>query len=297
MYTYKNGNATVTIEKDGTRIIEFEDELNLEYPLNIDIRVSTQCSFGQKADGSPGLCTFCHESAKVNGQECDFENLKLILEGLPKGIELAIGCNLYTDGLHEFLKWCKEQDYICNLTVNQGHINRDLNKLKEGIHLGLIKGLGISYRNRFKFNIPEDLLNYENMVLHVIAGIDSIEDIMTLADKGVKKILILGEKNFGFNEGKVDLQTYKHKHWRWYLRKLFDLFDVVSFDNLALEQLNPSRFLQEEDYTTFYQGEHSLYINAVDKYFSPSSRSNTKVSTDSCTVVEFFKNIVENKMN
>ena len=297
MYTYKNGNATVTIEKDGTRIIEFEDELNLEYPLNIDIRVSTQCSFGQKADGSPGLCTFCHESAKVNGQECDFENLKLILEGLPKGIELAIGCNLYTDGLHEFLKWCKEQDYICNLTVNQGHINRDLNKLKEGIHLGLIKGLGISYRNRFKFNIPEDLLNYENMVLHVIAGIDSIEDIMTLADKGVKKILILGEKNFGFNEGKVDLQTYKHKHWRWYLRKLFDLFDVVSFDNLALEQLNPSRFLQEEDYNTFYQGEHSLYINAVEKYFSPSSRSNTKVSTDSCTVVEFFKNIVENKMN
>ena len=53
MYTYKNGNATVTIEKDGTRIIEFVDELNLEYPLNIDIRVSTQCSFGQKADGSP----------------------------------------------------------------------------------------------------------------------------------------------------------------------------------------------------------------------------------------------------
>ena len=43
---YKNGNASVEILENGTRIVEYEDSLNLDYPLNIDIRVSTQCSFG-----------------------------------------------------------------------------------------------------------------------------------------------------------------------------------------------------------------------------------------------------------
>lgn len=295
MYKYKNGNATISIESDGTRVIEFEDTLKLEYPLNIDIRVATKCSFGQKPDGSPGLCSFCHESAKVNGDEGDFERLKDILATLPSGIELAIGCNQYTDNLHSFLEWCLKYGFICNLTVNQGHIPRDKDKLKFGIENGLIKGLGVSYRSRFNFNVPDFILNYNNTVIHVIAGIDTIDEVMELAEKGVRKILILGEKDFGFNKGKVDLNTTKHKHWRWYLGKLLDKFEVVSFDNLALEQLKPERFLSSENYELFNQGEHSLYINAVEGYFSPSSRSNTKVSVYECTIREFFKDLEDGK--
>lgn len=62
---YKNGNALISIFDDGTRYIEFENSLNLDYPLNIDIRVSTQCSFGQKPDGSPGFCTFVTNQLKL----------------------------------------------------------------------------------------------------------------------------------------------------------------------------------------------------------------------------------------
>ena len=295
LHKYRNGNADVEIYDDGTRVIEFEDDLQLEFPLNIDIRVSNQCSFGQKADGLPGFCTFCHEMAKVNGKECDYEQLLSKLEGLPKGIELAVGSNTFTDGLFNFLKSCYKRGYICNVTVNQGHLKRDFKKITEAIQLGYIKGLGLSYRSSLKWEVPEEILNYENTVLHVIAGIDSIEDVLSLAEKGVKKILILGEKDFGYNRGKVDLSSEKHKHWVWYLMRVLKAFDVVSFDNLALEQVKPERFLSKEDYKLFNQGEHSMYIEAVGEYFSSSSRSFENIGWDAVSLKDYFKMLEEER--
>ena len=292
MYTYKNGNALISIENDGTRIIEFEDELKLDYPLNVDIRVSTQCSFGQKPDGSPGVCTFCHESAKVNGIECDYETLKSKLKGLPQGIELAIGCNNLSVNLKNFIVWCSFlNNYICNVTVNQGHIKKYWSDLQVFIDKSYIKGLGVSYRSSLKWNIPQGVLDYENTVFHVITGIDDIEDVKGLASKGVKKILILGEKDFGYNLGKVNLESKSHKKWFWHLRSLFDLFEVISFDNLALEQLKPQRYLSKEHFDTFNQGEHSMYINAVEGYFAPNSRSNEKMSWDNMSLKDYFKTL------
>lgn len=182
---YENGNALVSIWEDGTRIIEFEGDLQLAYPLNIDIRVSSKCPFGQKEDGSPSLCSFCHESAKVNGVECDYNKLKEKLAGLPKGIELAIGCNILSEGLIDFIEWCarEENDYIVNLTVNQGNIRQYSKKLLEMADNNLIKGLGVSYRQSLKWNVPEEIVNYKNTVFHVIAGIDEIEDILDLDNR------------------------------------------------------------------------------------------------------------------
>lgn len=110
-------------------------------------------------------------------------------------------------------------------------------------------------------------------------------------ERGVKKVLVLGEKNFGFNEGKVDLTTQSHKEWYWNVRKLFDTFNVVSFDNLALEQLNIKRFFPADKYEEFNQGEHSFYINAVDGYFAPSSRSSDKTDWNETTIQNYFKQL------
>lgn len=291
---YKNGNADVTILEDGTRIITFEDEMKLVRPLNIDIRVTNKCSFGFNPKTGTAFCSFCHESARVDGEECDYEKLKGRLDGEITGMELAIGGNQITDGLIDFLSWAKERGAICNLTVNMGHLNRDKTKLEMLINEGLVKGLGVSYRD-INWNVPEVILNYPNTVFHVIAGIDSIETVIGLHEKGVKKILILGEKNFGFNEGNVDLCSRNHKEWRWFVRKTFDIFDVVSFDNLALEQLNVKRFFPDNAWEVFYQGEHSFYINAVDGYFAPSSRSNQKTNWNETNMIEYFKKIQNDK--
>lgn len=297
MYSYKNGNALISIYEDGTRIVEFDNILKLEYPLNIDIRVSTQCSFGQKPDGLPGFCNFCHESAKVNGKECNYNTLLEKIKTLPEGIELAIGCNNFTENLLKFLEKTDSMGFINNLTVNQGHINRDKNLIKYSIDNSLVKGLGISYRENLKWEVPQFILDYNNTVFHVIAGIDNIKNICKLSDKGVKKVLILGEKDFGYNKDKVNLDSVKHKHWKWYLLDVIKAFDVVSFDNLALEQVKPQRYLSEEDFLTFNQGEHSMYINAVEGYYSPSSRSNIKMYWDNINLKDFFiykENIIDN---
>lgn len=287
--TYQNGNASIELREDGTRIIQFEDELQLDYPLNIDIRVQTQCSFGLNPTTGKSVCGFCHEAATTDGKECDYNKLEEILSDLPRGIELAIGSNNFTDDLYQFLIWCKLKGYVCNVTINQGHINRDMFLLRQAINYGYIKGLGVSYRKSLKWDIPQEIIDYDNTVFHVIAGIDSIEDVLKLKDRGVKKLLCLGEKDFGLNTGKVDLSSQSHREWYWWVRKLFDVFDVVSFDNLALEQLNIRRFLINEMWEEFNQGEHSFYINSVEGYFAPSSRSADKTEWNKMTIKDYFK--------
>lgn len=283
---YNNGNAVINIDDNGTRIIEFDNDLKLDFPLNLDIRVSTSCSFANN------ICkNFCHESAVVNGKDCDYELLKSKLCGLPQGIELAIGCNHFTQNLYDFLQWCYEQNYICNLTINQGHVKRDFDLIEKAIKNNFVKGLGISYRNKLKFDLPESILNYKNTVFHVISGIDTFNDILLLKDKSVKKLLILGEKDFGYNSNKVNLQSQNHKEWYWWIGKLFNEFEVVSFDNLALEQLNIKRFFNIDSWDIFNQGEESFYIDAVHQTFAPSSRSSNKVNWNNFTIQEYFKTL------
>jgi hypothetical protein len=287
---YKNGNADIIIKSDGTREIEYEDELNLEFPLNIDIRTNSKCSFGLNPKTGKAFCSFCHESASTNGSECDYDELKNKLIGLPKGIELAVGGNSITPNLMEFCKWATNQGYIVNLTVNQGHIATYQNKLDELIENRFIKGLGISYRRSLeKDNVPERFKKYEHTVLHVIAGIDDINDILN--NTSYRKVLVLGEKNFGLNFGKVDLNTRSHKEWLWWIHKMFGVFNVVSFDNLALQQLNIKRFFTDDNWEVFNQSEHSFYIDAVNKILAPSSRSSDKTKWDGITLKEYFKKL------
>lgn len=288
-FKYKNGNCEITIFENGTRIITTDDDfLKPNTPFNIDIRVSNSCSFGYNEKTNSSFCYFCHESAITNGKQCDYLKLKQILNNIPKGTELAIGSNDLTEELIDFIKWSHEKDFIVNLTINQGHLKRDLKAIQYLINNKFIKGLGVSYRESLKWDIPESILNYEHTIFHVICGIDDFNNVFNLKDFGVKKILILGEKDFGFNKHKVNLKSTKHEQWFWWVGKLFDMFDVVSFDNLSLEQLKLERFFTKQSWDLFNNEEHSMYINAVDEYFSPSSRSDIKKSFKDITLEKFF---------
>ena len=288
LHAWKNGNAFIEIFEDGTRIIEYPDSLKLDFPLNIDIRVSTQCAFGLNLKTNKSICSFCHESATTEGKEADYSVLKEKLKGLPPGVELAVGVNQFSPGLFDFLDFAKTNQWIVNITVNQGLVFRDTPYLKKCIQDKLVHGIGVSFRSGMKY-IPQFLLEYEHTVVHVIAGIDSIEEVQELSAQGVKKLLILGEKDFGFNQGKVDLKAFKHVQWYRQLPLLFSKFDVVSFDNLALEQLNVKRFVL--NWQEMYQGEHSFYINAVEGYFAPSSRSSLKTNWLDIQLKDYFKSI------
>ena len=292
---YKNGNALVELFDDGTRIIQFDGNLELDYPLNIDIRVNTSCSLGFNPKTGKSVCEYCHETASTNGKECNYEELKSKLIGLPRGIELAIGGNDITSGLDDFLEWCHVMGYVCNLTVNALHIKKYEVILKHYLNFGLINGLGISYRKDHPIDINEFFINHPNVVLHVIAGIDDVDDIVSLP---FKKILILGYKKFGRGADYYDIDVENNiLEWYWWVQKLIETKDVVSFDNLALEQLNIRRLLLPEKWNEFYQGEHSIYINAVEQYYAPSSRSSLIESWDIMNIQTYFKKNESNNKN
>lgn len=291
---YRNGNASVWLDlRDGTRIIEYPDNepLTLETPLNIDIRVSTQCPYGYNANTGKSTCAFCHESALVSGVECHYGVLQQVLMDakLPRGTEIALGVNQVTDDLIQFVKNLWKLGLVVNITINERYITEfGDTRLKEMIPY--VFGLGISYRSlQGCLSLPDWIADYPHTVIHVINGIDDFDDIKELGVK-YRKLLVLGEKDFGFNRGKVDLNTPSHKQWKANIMQLTKIFDIVSFDNLGLQQLEIRGKITDEEYKSFYQGEHSMYINAVEQYFAPSSRTRNNIKRfDETDLRSYFK--------
>ena len=111
LHSYRNGNADIQLHSDGTRIIEFPEKIRLEYPLNIDIRISSRCAFGLNPRTGKAICDFCHESATTDGADADFQYLEGILSDLPKGIELAVGVNHWTFQTIQF-PWEDHSEYL-----------------------------------------------------------------------------------------------------------------------------------------------------------------------------------------
>ena len=278
---YTNGNANIWLDlRDGTRIIEYPDNepLTLETPLNIDIRVSTQCPYGYNTVTQKSTCAFCHESALVDGQECHYGVLQQVLMDakLPRGTEIALGVNEVTEDLVQFVKNLYRLGLVVNITMNERYI---LQYGDTGLKqmLPYVFGLGISYRSlQGCLSLPDWIADYPHTVIHVINGIDNFDDVKELSVK-YHKLLVLGEKDFGFNRGKVNLNTEQHKQWKSNIMQLTKTFDIVSFDNLGLQQLEIRGKITDEEYKSFYQGEHSMYINAVEQYFAPSSRTRNGV--------------------
>nr|DAN95791.1 MAG TPA: hypothetical protein [Caudoviricetes sp.] len=292
---YRNGNAVVTLDlRDGTRIIEYPDNepLTLQTPLNIDIRVSTQCPYGYNTNTKKSTCAFCHESALVDGQECHYGFLQQVLMDakLPRGTEIALGVNEVTDNLVQFVKNLYRLGLVVNITMNERYI---LQYGDTGLKqmLPYVFGLGISYRSlQGCLSLPDWIADYPHTVIHVINGIDNFDDIKELSVK-YHKLLVLGEKDFGFNRGKVNLDTLEHKQWKSNIMQLTKIFDIVSFDNLGLQQLEIRGKITDEEYKSFYQGEHSMYINAVEQYFAPSSRTRNNIQRfDETDLRSYFQN-------
>lgn len=81
---YLNGNVTVTLFDNGTKIQEWDDNegAHPDYPNSMDIKITDYCDAG---------CKWCHEKSTINGKHADLEYLLEIIQDLPKGTELAIG--------------------------------------------------------------------------------------------------------------------------------------------------------------------------------------------------------------
>lgn len=286
LYQYKNGNTTVSIYEDGTKIRQFEGIPTIYHPESLDVKITNYCDLG---------CKFCHENSTVEGKHANIDKLKAVLVSLPAGVELALGGGnpLSHPEIITFLRWCKNKGLIANLTVNQGHLKEYYVLLNYLINNDLIKGVGISITSGDFTYIKQLKRKTNNIVYHVIAGVHHPSIIDRLKDLGNCKVLILGYKYFG--RGKA----YYSQHvedlilkWNEYMKGVMKIRDcVVSFDNLALEQLDMQSKIPKNIWNRFYMGDDftfTMYIDAVNQEYAPTSRSNDRVSFNEMSLFEYF---------
>lgn len=266
---YKNGNFRVVILDDGTKIRETnEDEFVPDFAENMDIKICNVCDV---------LCPFCHEGSTKNGKLGDILNEKFI-DTLHPYQEVAIGGGDITShpDLIPFLQKLKEKKVVANITVNQVHFERKQELIKKLVDEKLIYGLGVSLVNPTE-HFLKLIKQYPNAVIHVINGILSESDVEKLQNNDLK-MLILGYKHLrrGNEYFEADQTEIENKQCWLYenLESLVDKFKVVSFDNLAIEQLQVKRLLSQEEWDEFYMGDDSeftYYIDMVERRFAKSS--------------------------
>lgn len=268
--TYKNGNYNVTIYSDGTKVRENNlDNLTPAFAENCD------CTITHKCDGG---CEFCYMGCTPDGKHGDILNYKF-LDTLHEYTELAInGNDLSHPDLIPFLEKLKEKKVIANMTVNQIHFERCQDMIKSLINDGLIYGLGISLKKPTKEFISL-VKQYPNAVIHTINGVTTIEDYKALAHHNLK-ILILGYKELQRGVEYMDNHHFSIARAQSELYDMLDKivedgwFNVISFDNLALFQLDVKRLLSDEEWNEFFMGqdmEFTFYLDLVEGKFAGNS--------------------------
>lgn len=266
---YKNGNFKTIILSDGTKIRETEDdEFMPAFAENMDIKICNFCDIG---------CPFCHEGSTIDGKFGDILNEKFI-NTLHPYQEVALGGGDATShpNLIPFLQKLKDRKVIVNMTVNQIHFEKKQELIKKLVDEKLIYGLGVSLVNPTEKFI-ELIKKYPNAVIHVINGVLKPSDVEALENNNLK-ILILGYKHLrrGDDFYSEDYENIVVKQ-NWLYENLADIiekFKVVSFDNLAIDQLNVRRLMSDDEWNEFYMGDDSeftYFIDMVERKFAKSS--------------------------
>ena len=277
---YKNGNYNVYIDLDnGTKIRKNNEDCFIPDTVeSMDIKLTNRCTLGSN-------CSYCHEGSGPSGKHGDILSPSF-LDKLHPYTELALGGGniLEHPDIDEFLNRCKERNHICNITVNQNHFIENYDRIKNWVDNKLVYGVGISYTE------PSDKLielakTIPNSVIHVIAGIVEMDDLNFLAGNDLK-ILILGYKQVRRGEqlykylyGAIE---YRTNELAYYLKNMLDekWFAVISFDNLAIEQLEPQRLMDEDEWSEFYMGDDgigdgftsaSMYVDMVERKYAKNS--------------------------
>lgn len=293
--TYKNGNTYTTLYEDGTKEhFTMDDDFKFDFAESCDVQISQCCDNG---------CEWCYYGCSPIGKHGRLTGWKFF-ETMHPYTEIAINlqCPIHEDIL-PFLWKMRRQKVIVNATVNQNHFMRsDVREfLGEAIAEDLIKGVGISLTNPKQDYFINMVRQYPNTVIHVIAGVTSPEDIDYLKGHDLK-LLILGYKKLERGKKYYDhSSTIVEDNIKWLesdLDEIINGFKVVSFDNLAIEQLHLKDRLNEKEWEMFYGGDDgtvTFFIDLVKGVFAKSSLSPITYPIGDKTIDEMFE-IIRNEV-
>lgn len=264
---YDNGNYSVCLFSDGTKIrFSPDDTFCAAFPESIDVKITNYCDAN---------CPMCHENSSVDGAHGNLEHK--FFETLVAGTELAIGGGnpLAHPQLVPFLQRMQQQGVVCNLTVNQHHFVQQKPLIDQLCRNKLVHGVGISVLNETNLQQVIAFANaYPNCVIHLIAGVASPVLWQKLSNHGLK-VLVLGYKSFGRGKAYYNQQV---QDGLCLLQQQITLlakgFMSVSFDNLAIEQLDLANQLDKSYFDAHYMGDDgdfTMYVDLVAEQFALSS--------------------------
>ena len=285
---YLNGNVKVTLFNDGTKISKTDDdEFRPEFAECIDVTLSERCSHN---------CGFCYANCTTDGVIADLRigsPIYEILDTIPSGTEIAVNINSDIQyGFEDFLRHMHERNVFVNVTVRQDDFVKNQELFRYWYNENLIWGIGVSLIEPTK-NFIRLAQSFPTIVIHVIAGVIGSQQMECLADHELK-ILVLGYKHVGRGATYYgDDVVNKIKWLRNNLPEYVDRFDVMSFDNLALEQLDVRRLLTDKEWSVFYQGDEgtsTFFMNLAEGYFARDSLTKEHYLLGN-NVVDMFKEI------
>lgn len=287
--TYKNGNTLTTIYNDGTKThYTKDDEFNFAFSESCDISISQCCDNG---------CEWCYYGCSPTGKHGKLTGWNFF-DSMRPYTEIAINLQYpMPDDLTEFLNIMKNKNIIVNATINQNHFMNSFMQsfIKQLVDMDLIKGIGVSLTDPAQDGFIDTVKQYPNAVIHVIAGVTHPEDIGYLMGHDLK-LLILGYKIVGRGmQYHFDNYTYINDNIEWLESSIGDIlngFKVVSFDNLAIEQLHIKDKLTEKEWETFYGGDDgtvTFFIDLVKGVFARNSLSRIVYTIGDKTIDEMFE--------
>jgi len=274
---YTNGNYHVFLFNDGTKFrYTSAKKFKASFPENIDVKVTNKCSIE---------CPFCHEQSTSKGKNGDYTILTSL--GLHSGTELALGGG----GLSSFTEDANFWKTIVSLSNSGINVNITVNikeilsnkifedKIIEYVNAGYIKGVGISYNSSAtaKVKMVELKDKIPNMVIHTILGITTKEDFDFLSIYSFK-VLILGYKFFGRGVEYFNHTTAIGKNIKALAENLKDYathFKTISFDCLAIEQLNLKSIVSAEDWENYYMGDDGQFTMYLDLVEMKAAKNST----------------------
>lgn len=302
LHRYQNGNVTVSLYEDGTKVREWPDDEapRVTHPESCDLKITQYCDLDS-------ICVYCHEMSNKQGRHGNLDVIAKIWETQYPGTELAIGGGnpLAHPDIENFLRKVTSHGIIPNVTMNMLHMKKFGPTIKRFQEDRLLYGLGISYRGGDGFkHLPEDI-SYSNVVFHMILGVHSLGDCMQVIkwcrDRDITpKILLLGYKTYGKGKDYYNPELQKElDRWKQFSLKRLFMFEgvTISFDNLAIKQLELQTQVSKKDWELLYQGEdgnHTFYVDAVEGKVARTSTSDLRFDiAETDTIVDIFNKVKE----
>lgn len=222
------------------------------------------------------------------------------LDTLHAGTEVALnGNDMDHPQLDELLHKLKDKGVFANITVNRAQFEKNRDKIIQYQKDGLIYGVGIS-ANTFDDEFINMIEGVNNAVIHTIAGICPVSEYKKLYGHFVK-VLVLGYKNRGrgIEHLKKNNETI-YNNIQELNKNLEDIAKnvvVLSFDNLAIKQLQNIHAVVGEDWDTFYMGDdgnYTFYIDLVAGTFAKNSCIDERFPIGDKSMDDMF-NFIRNK--